>query len=438
MQRDITQKLVEWKLADNRKPMIVRGARQVGKSFSIKDFGANYFEGNMHIVNLESRPDWHSVFDKNFDVIRILAELEIFLGKRIRIGQDLLFFDEIQECPKAILSLRYFYEQLPELHVIAAGSLLEFALKEISFPVGRVQLLNMHPMSFHEFLRATGKELLAEVVAQKPGKLAENIHQLLNDELKKYFFIGGMPECVKTYTETNSMAEVFSIQSDLINTFRQDFSKYALYSDKRCINTVLSSVAQQVGSQIKYSRLAEGFTTPTIKKAFELLETARLFKKVTAANPGGMPLNAGANDKLFKAVMLDIGLFSSLCGLNVAKEFQQTDLLAIFRGALAEQFVGQELIAAENNDLFYWSRQEKSSNAETDFLIETTSGIVPVEVKSGPAGSLKSLHILFNTYPNVRKAFVFSSALYGEIPEQKITFIPLYHVASAVKFDPRE
>lgn len=434
MQRNIIQKLLEWKSAPNRKPLIVRGARQVGKSYSIKEFGLNNFEGSLHIVNLESNPDWHSVFEKNFDVKRILTELEIFLGKRIEVGKDLLFFDEIQECPKAILCLRYFYEQMPELHVIAAGSLIEFALKEISFPVGRVQLINMHPMTFYEFLLATGKELLASETAQKPCRLADNIHQLLKDELKKYFFIGGMPECVKTYVETGSIAEVFTIQSDLIATFRQDFAKYAQYSDKRCLNTVLSSVAQQVGAQIKYSRLSEGFTNPTIKKAFELLETARLIRKVIASNPGGMPLGAGTNDKLFKAVTLDIGLMSNLCGLNIAKEFQQTDLLSIFRGALAEQFVGQELVASGSGDLFYWSRQAKSSNAETDYLIEAGNGLVPVEVKSGPTGSLKSLHLLLNTYPNIQKAYVFSDARFGELPEQKILFIPLYFVASSVRF----
>lgn len=432
MQRNITQKLLEWKSASIRKPLIVRGARQVGKSFSIKEFGLNHFEGNLHIVNLESNPDWHSVFEKNFDIKRIVAELEIFLGKRIRTGKDLLFFDEIQECPKAILCLRYFYEQMPELHVIAAGSLIGFALKDISFPVGRVQLLNMHPMTFYEFLTATGKELLAGEIIKKPYELADNIHQLLNDELKKYFFIGGMPESVKTYVETGSIAEVFAIQSDLINTFRQDFAKYAQYSDKRCLNSVLSSVAQQVGAQIKYSRLSKGFTNPTIKKAFELLETARLVKKVVASNPGGMPLGAGVNDKIFKAVMLDIGLMSNLCGLNVAKEFQQTDLLSVFRGALAEQFVGQELAASGSGNLFYWSRQAKSSNAETDYLVETGDGIFPVEVKSGSAGRLKSLHILLNTYPNVKKAYVFSGARFGELPEQKISFVPLYFVASSV------
>jgi len=174
MQRNIIQKLLEWKSAPNRKPLIVRGARQVGKSYSIKEFGVNNLEGSLHIVNLESNPDWHSVFEKNFDVKRILAELEIFLGKRIEVGKDLLFFDEIQECPKAILCLRYFYEQMPELHVIAASSLIEFALKEISFPVGRVQLINMHPMTFYEFLLATKGVCIFRCLVRRAPR-AENL-----------------------------------------------------------------------------------------------------------------------------------------------------------------------------------------------------------------------------------------------------------------------
>ena len=432
MQRNISDKLLEWKSGINRKPLILRGARQVGKSYSVKEFGNTHFEGTTHIVNFEKRPDWKVAFEKNLDIPRLLNDLEILLGKRIIIGKDLLFLDEIQECPKAIMALRYFYEQLPQLHVIAAGSLLEFSLKNISFPVGRVQLMNMHPMNFYEFLLATKNDLLAEILKQKPEKQSDSTHQLFKDELKKYFFIGGMPECVKIYSDTQSLTEVFNVQSDLINTFRQDFTKYAVYSDKHCLNNVLVSVAGQVGKQIKYAHLAEGYTNPTIKKAFELIETARLFTKVTATNPSGLPLAAGVIDKTFKAIMLDIGLFSHLSGINIAKEYQQTDLLSISKGALAEQFVGQEFIASGHSKLYYWSRQAKSSNAETDYLIENENEIIPVEVKSGSAGSLKSLHILLNSYPNIQKAFVFSDAQLGELPEQKLTFMPLYFASSVL------
>jgi uncharacterized protein len=431
MQRIIIKELLKWKDQSSRKPLIVRGARQVGKSYTITDFGKQYFEGEVHTINFEKRPDWKHLFDKNFETNRIISELEILINKRIRIGKDLLFFDEIQECPKAIIALRYFYEQIPELHIIGAGSLLEFALQDISFPVGRVQLLNMNPMNFYEFLLATGKELLAEIILKEPFELSESIHNVLLDEIKKYFFIGGMPECINKYLETGHLVDVFEIQLDLLDTFRQDFSKYATYSDKRCLNSVLDSVSKNIGHQIKYSHLAEGFTNPTIKKAFDLLETARLFKRVCSSTPEGIPLGANKAEKTFKAIMLDIGLLSRLSGLSVSTEFNKTDLLSIYRGAMAEQFVGQELISAGHSDLHYWNRQAKSSTAEVDFLIEKHNEIIPIEVKSGVSGSLKSMHLLLNTYKNVNKGFVFSESTYGNIAEQKLVFLPLYFVFTA-------
>ena len=432
MERQITSKLVHWKESSVRKPLIIRGARQTGKSYTINELGNTHFEGTTHIINFEKRADWHSVFDLNYDVNRILSELEILTGKRITPGKDLLFFDEIQECPKAIESLRYFYEQLPSLHVIAAGSLLEFALGKISFPVGRVQLINMHPMNFHEFLLATGNEPAAQLINHVPKAISQSIHLMLIGELKKYFFVGGMPECVKTYAETQSLNEVFEIQSDLLATFRQDFMKYTPRIDTGCLNSVLTSIPQKIGQQIKYSSLAEGYSNPTIKKAFELLETARLFKKVKTASPAGLPLGGSSSDKKFKAIMLDIGLFGSLLGGSRSLEYSKTSLLSVFQGAMAEQFVGQEILAATNSDLFYWAREAKSSNAETDYLIEKQGKIIPVEVKSGKGGSLKSLHLLLDTYQNVDQAFVFSDSHYGIIDEQKISFIPLYYTASAV------
>jgi uncharacterized protein len=432
MDRIITQSLRLWKEKSGRKPLIIKGARQTGKSYSITEFGHTYFQGEIHIINFEKRTDWKAVFEKNYDVIRIVNELEILLGKRIVPGNDLLFFDEIQECPRAVASLRYFYEQTPELHVIAAGSLLEFALGEIPFPVGRVHLMNMVPMTFFEFLSATGNKPAADLIRGPYTEISPAVHEMLNSELKKYFFIGGMPECVRTYAETKSMNNVFEIQSDLLATFRQDFLKYSPKVDTNCLNSVLSSVPQKIGQQIKYAGLTEGFSNPTIKKAFELLETARLFKKVKVASPAGLPLGGSASDKKFKAIMLDIGLLGHLSGISRSLEYQKPNLLSLFRGAMAEQFAGQEIHAATGSDLFYWAREAKSSNAETDYLIEKQGNIVPVEAKSGRGGSLKSLHLLLNTYPDVEEAYVFSDAPFGKIPGQKITFLPLYFVASSV------
>ncbi|NCU33173.1 MAG: nuclease, partial [Candidatus Moranbacteria bacterium] len=198
MDRNITSGLLAWKDKQARKPLLVRGARQTGKSYSITHFGKTYFDGKLHLVNFEKRPDWHVIFEENLNPHRILSELEILIGSRIVPGEDLLFFDEIQACPKAIAALRYFFEEVPELHVIAAGSLLEFALSDIPFPVGRVQLMDMYPMTFSEFLKATGNPTAAAIISEKPKKLSEAVHNMLLNELRKFFFIGGMPECVKT------------------------------------------------------------------------------------------------------------------------------------------------------------------------------------------------------------------------------------------------
>jgi predicted AAA+ superfamily ATPase len=427
MDRIVTKKLIEWKNRPNRKPLILRGARQVGKTYSVLDFGRNHFKGAVHRVDLEKHPDWHRLFERDLSAKRIISELEILLSARITPGADLLFIDEIQACPRAIMALRYFYEERPELHVIAAGSLLEFAMKTISFPVGRVQVLNMHPMSFPEFLQATGKVPAADIVLAPPAQQPEVIHHMLLEELRRYLFIGGMPECVNIFSQTGRMKDAFEVQADLVNALRQDFSKYAPHSDARCLNAVLSNVAKHVGNQIQYSRLAEGFTNPTIKKAFDLLGLAQVIRKVPATSPAGLPLGAAASERKFKALLLDVGLVQHLCGMPVDVEFAKSELMSIYQGALAEQFVGQELLAAGQSDLYYWAREAKSSNAEVDYLIARDGNILPLEVKSGASGKLKSLHLLLQSYPHCPTGYVLSSAHYAELPEQKLVFLPLYY-----------
>lgn len=427
MDRLITQKLLDWKKDPFRKPLILRGARQVGKTWSVTQFGKIHFSGAVHLVDLEKHPDWHGIFEKNLEATRILSDLEVVLNESIHPGKDLLFIDEIQNCPRALMALRYFYEEIPELHVIAAGSLLEFAIRDISFPVGRVHTLNMHPMGFVEFLKATGKDKLAEILMQAPQKQSDMVHQVLLDECRKYFFIGGMPECVKRYVETGKIRDVIDVQLDLVNTFRQDFSKYAPSADKQCLNAVFSSVATHVGRQIKYARLSEGFTNPTIKKAFHLLEQAQLFRKVSSVNPPVIPFGASVTEKIFKAVLLDIGLMQPLCHLPLDREYNKSDLLGIYEGAMAEQFVGQEFVVAGETELFYWSRNAKSSKAEVDYLIAKGRQVIPVEVKSGPAGRLKSLHLFLKQFPDCRAGYVLSSAPYAILPEQRLVFLPLYY-----------
>lgn len=426
MKRLISNNLISWQNQANRKPLIIRGARQVGKSWSIVDFGKTCFSGQVHVVDLEKHPDWHRVFEPNLDAKRILEELEILLNTRIAPGNDLLFLDEIQECPQAIMALRYFYEQVPGLHIIAAGSLLEFALADISFPVGRVQMMSMYPMNFAEFLLASNQERLAEIILTPVKPQPEAIHTRLMEELRKYFFIGGMPECVKTYVDSDSITSVFDIQADLIHAFRQDFSKYAPYSDKRCLNSVLTAVATKVGQQTKYANLAEGFSNPTIKKSYDLLCSAKVFYKISAASGSGLPFGATASDKKFKTLVTDIGLMRFLN--NVPPDIKEVagDLLSLYRGSMAEQFVGQEMLSA-GQDLYYWSREAKSSLAEVDYLIDINGKIFPIEVKSGPSGKLRSLHLFLATYSECLKGYVLSSANYTSLPEQKLEFIPLYY-----------
>jgi len=427
MKRFITDKLIEWKNSSRRKPLVIRGARQVGKSWAVLDFGRSQFPGRVHVIDLEKRPDWHGVFQGNLLASRVLSELEILLNSKIEAGKDLLFLDEIQSCPRAVTMLRYFYEEVPELHVIAAGSLLEFALKDLSFPVGRVRFLTMYPMTFAEYLSATGNEKAADAILTEPAPLPDSIHQLLMNELRSYLFLGGMPECVLSYRESGRLRDAFQIQADLVSTFRQDFSRYAPHADKHCMDSVLFSCARNVGHQIKYARLADGYSIPTIKKAFELLTLARIITRVPSASPSGLPLGASASSHRFKALMVDLGLMQHLCGLPVDMEIRQADILDIHRGAMSEQFVGQELLAGGQEPLHYWSREAKSSTAEVDFLIVKESRITPVEVKSGPPGKQKSLRILMSTFPECPEGFVLSGHPLQERSSDRIVYLPLYY-----------
>ena len=432
MKRNIEQKLLGWKDKKRRKPLILRGARQVGKTYSLKQFGREQF-ANLIYIDLERHPEWHGIFSGDLSAKKICLELEIVSGQKIIPGRTLLFIDEIQSCPKAIMALRYFYEDLPKLHVVAAGSLLEFALKDISFPVGRIQFLHLGPLSFQEYLLAAGHQQAAEILKEPPKQLAGTIHTFLSGELKKYFFIGGMPECTKAFLESGSMQEAFEVQEEICQTYYLDFAKYKPQVDKLCLHQVLVAVSKNVGGQIKYSRLTDGFSNPTIKKAFDLLSLANLIYKVSSADPSGLPLQASSSDKIFKAVLLDIGLMRCLNRMPMETEYLNTDLLHIYRGAMAEQFVGQELLATGGgNPPYYWSRKAKSSMAEVDYLVVNNGKIYPLEVKSGASGSLKSLHLCLDSYKDCPKGLVFSDRPYQELPDQRLVFLPLYYAGGVV------
>jgi predicted AAA+ superfamily ATPase len=413
-----------WKDAARRKPLIIRGARQVGKTWLVENYLARQFD-NCVKIDLEKRRDLHALFAENLDAQAILAILELETG-RIIPGRTLLFFDEIQACPRAIMALRYFYEQIPELHVIAAGSLLEFAFGDISIPVGRVQYLQMYPMTFYEYLLAQGKEPMADHVLSCPSGDAPTIQRRILNELRSYFFVGGMPECVKTYQASGSLIETFAVQSEILDSLRDDFAKYTPRIDPTCLDAVFLNVARSIGDQLKYTRLNVSHSGPMNRKAFDLLDKARIINKIQSCNPPGMPLGAGANPKKFKASLLDIGLLQRLCQVPAELELKQENLLAMYRGKLAEQFVAQELLTRQDSSLYYWSRDARGSNAEVDFLVAHEGTVYPVEVKSGTGGSLRSLHLMLQTYPDCPSGIVLYSGAYKELPEQHLVFMPLY------------
>lgn len=424
MKRLIEENILHWKISTRRKPLIIRGARQVGKTWLVENVLAKEFD-NFIKIDFEKRRDLHQYFEGSLDPKTILNYLELEAG-RIIPGKTLLFFDEIQACPRAIMALRYFYEELPELHVVAAGSLLEFAFGSISVPVGRVQYLHIHPMTFYEYLCALGNEIMAEYLLKDPATVSESIQNMILKELRSYFFIGGMPEAVKTYCDTKSMVEAFNVQSEILASYRDDFAKYTPRMEPDCIEAVFSNVAKSVGEQLKYSRLNDKHSGAMNHKAFDLLVKAKVVHKIPACNPIGLPLGGSANYKKFKASILDIGLLQRICRIPVELEFKEKNLLSIYRGKLAEQFVAQEMLAESNSELFYWARDVRGSSAEVDYLAVCKREIYPVEVKSGASGSLKSLHMMLDKYPNCRTGLVLYSGVYNELSEQKLKFMPLY------------
>ncbi len=431
MKRLAEAELLTWMHAKRRKPLIIRGARQVGKTWLIENFLAKQFASYVKI-DLEQQPYFHTAFAEDLSPQHMLKVIEVQAG-RIIPGKTLLFIDEIQECPRAITALRYFYEELPELHVVAAGSMLEFALGEISVPVGRVQYLHLHPMTFYEFLLAQKKEIMAETLLQHPKQQSNFVVQAIHKELKQYFFVGGMPEAVSTYAETNSFVEVHKVHAEIVASYQDDFTKYRPSADDTILNAVLKTSAQSVGKQIIYTKLYEHASSATNRKALNLLCKAKLMYTIHTANPAGFPL--GLEGKRFKIAMVDIGLMQHLCGVEPFIMESSGNLLSIYQGQLAEQFVAQELIASQSagistqTQLYYWSRSAPNAQAEVDFLMAKDGRIYPIEVKSGPSGKLRSLHLFLKTYSHCTEGWVLQDAPYQELPEQKLIFWPLYATA---------
>ena len=428
MERYIFSDLINWIHKERRKPLLLRGARQVGKTWLVEKLAKDEFEYYLKI-DFEENLELASLFEGDLNPQKICAELELRTGIDIIAGKTLLFIDEIQICPRAIMALRYFYEKMPNLHVIAAGSLLEFALSEISFPVGRIQSMEVHPMNFSEFLLALNYKKAAAICNSPITEVSESTHKFLIEQLRIYWLVGGMPECIKEYENTKSIKRAAEVQDEICETYQMDFNKYKPKTDINCLNTVFSGIAAKVGQQIKYTGLAKDYTIPTVKKAYESLSMARIAKKVKSVSSPGIPLEAHSSDKKFKNLFLDIGLMNRVMGIDYNEALNHKNLLAIYRGQLAEQFVGQEFATATNKQQYYWAREAKSSNAEIDYLSLIEGKFVPIEVKDGPSGKLRSLHLYRKTYQPLYSV-VFHSGQMGVLKDENIIFLPLYFAGS--------
>ncbi len=407
MFRDAEGFLEEWLQAPNRKPLLIRGARQVGKTFLVRAFAGKHSKKIIEI-NFERNPAHASLFNSN-DPHQILKWLEASFNGAIDVSASVLFLDEIQVAPELLAKLRWFAEELPELPVLAAGSLLEFALAEhrFSMPVGRVQYLYLEPLSFSEFLQVRNPQLKewletlqVPFQAGSPEALLhampEPMHQMLSQFIKEYVIVGGMPAAVSAWVKSARMESVHQVHQDLLATYREDFSKYQGRLNVQYLDQVLQSIPRQLGRKFVLGHVDRDVSNAPLKTALERLIMARLAFPATASHANGVPIGAEVQVQFRKIFFLDVGLCNALLGLRVSALQSIEDLNLIHQGAVSEQLAAQLLRRLfpffQPPAVYYWIRNEGSSAAEVDFVIEQAMQVIPIEVKSGSTGSLKSLH----------------------------------------------
>ena len=390
--------LNKWIAKGRKKPLVVRGARQVGKSTLVRQF-AKAKGLSLCEINLERHPTLDSLF-KTLDPSRIIQELSLLVKKKILLPNSLLFLDEIQATPHALQALRYFYEDFPDLSVIAAGSLLEFSLSkhQLSMPVGRIEYLHLGPMSFEEYLHACEEFELIERLNHFSFKTTfpQTAHSQLLQRYREYLFVGGMPEVVQTYLINQDWQEVSDKHIALLDTFKDDFSKYAKQKDLLRLHHVFQFIPKAVGHKVKYSTISKEETSKTIREVISLLIKARLFFPVYHSSCSGIPLSAIEDLNIYKLLFLDVGLMNASCGLDWLALSKMDPIELINKGATAEQYIGQHLAyrskGRQSPHLNYWLRGRKTANAECDYVLSHGDWVIPVEVKAGKTGRLKSLH----------------------------------------------
>lgn len=398
MRRQAQDQLLTWYQNPRRKPLILRGARQVGKSTLVRQFAK---EQNIDLaeINLERHASLNAIF-QTFDTKKILSELEAICGKQLLKKNTLLFLDEIQATPQALAALRYLYEDHPQLAVVAAGSLLEFVLAkhDFSMPVGRIEYLHLGPMTFSEFLLALHETHLLSLLKKfkLTTTLPDTAHQKLLDYQRLYLFVGGMPESILVYSQTQSLTAVQNVHHSILQTYQDDFAKYGKGAQQlTLLQQILLVLPKFIATKVKYSNINHECRAAVVKTALDLLIKSRLLHIAYHSDASGLPLSATQDHNIFKLYFLDCGLFNTLCGTPWQELNALTERELINEGPLAEQFVAQHLAyhhqGKEAPNLHYWLRESKSQNAEVDFLMAQGKTVVPIEVKAGKSGSLKSL-----------------------------------------------
>ncbi len=432
MRRFIDHDLLKWKERSDRKPLLIRGARQVGKTYSVRQLAKSfpfYLE-----VNFESDQSVHTFFAKDLNPAEICMNLSAYYNVPVQDGQTLLFLDEIQACPKAIAALRFFYEKRAGLHVIAAGSLLEFALQELpSFGVGRIDHLFMFPLSFDEFLLGMGEESLYNFKTSHGSDtpLPSPFHEKLLDYLRIFFVLGGLPEVVDSFAGKRDYLQVQQILDRLISGYEVDFAKYKKRVPVSRLKEVFRYTVSQAGKKFNISKASESSNHPRTKEALELLEMSGLVYRVQHSSANGIPLGAEVNQKNFKVILFDHGIFQRILGLELSAYLVEKDFSSVNKGSLAEQFAGTEIMKNQavntRPQLFYWHREKRGSTAEVDYLVQKHHQIIPIEVKSGLQGKMQSLRI-FMQEKKISRGTRFSLENFGQY--DKIRVLPLYAVRS--------
>ena len=426
MYRNAIEKLLQWKESKHRKPLIIEGARQVGKTWLMKEFGRLYYTDTVYI-NFDSNARMAELFASDLDTSRLIMGLELYTGHKINPENALLIFDEVQEVPRALSSLKYFYENAPEYHIVCAGSLLGIALHEgTSFPVGKVDFLKLYPLSFREFLMATGKEQFAELLTKQDYKMIASFKQTYIDALKQYYFVGGMPEAVQSFAEDEDFSEVRNIQKRILAAYEQDFSKHAPNDIVPKIRMLWNSIPSQLAKENKkfiYGLVREGARAKDYETAIMWLSDCGLVHRVSRVNTAGVPLKAYEDLKAFKLFVVDVGLLGCMAGLGQQTLLDGDDLFVEFKGALTEQYVCQQLKTIEDLGVYYYTNGRGS--CEIDFVVDTGEKIIPVEVKAEVnlrAKSLKTYQERFNPAVSVRT----SMADYKR--EDWLVNLPLYAI----------